>query len=93
MVNINDITSFVIPILLSVIAFWLVRFVKIVDELKKTISLIQIENSGKNASCTEKHITINDRFTTINQDLKDVRDDIDDHESRIKYVETKLEKK
>jgi hypothetical protein len=82
----------IIPILLSVIAFWLIRYINRsdkrlddftvkVDALITNMTTVIEDFKYQNISCTQKHIDIQKKFERH-------REHIEDHEKRI----TKLEK-
>lgn len=81
------------PILLSVIAFFLIRYInrsdkrvdffsEKIEELSENITTVIANYNNQNKTCSEKHVDINKKFSEHDHSLMD-------HEIRI----VKLEKK
>ena len=80
-------------LLLGVLGFWLKRFVKSVDNWGEIVNKMQISESAKTASCTEKHISINARLKGHDVEIDESKRTITDLDKRVTVIEKKNEKR
>lgn len=79
--------SSIITLLLGIVAFWLVRFVKRVDILSEIIERLNVTVTTREAVCGERHSIINARLKGHDIEIGVNRDRITKHETRIEIIE------
>lgn len=91
MQELNSLYQVLVPLLLTALIFWIVRFIKSVDRLASTISKMQIENSDRNGRCEEKHKAIHEKFTNIDKIMDEMKEDFSDCKTKIIQVSSKID--
>lgn len=86
------ILSSLLTLLLAVVGFWLIRFVKSVDALTATVASMQLDQRGNSTACMEKHSVINARFKIEEEAVKELNDLINEHNGRILVIESQIKK-
>jgi len=76
----------VFGILVSIIAFWLKRFVEEVKQIRELLNSIQIMQSANTAACTERH-------RHINVELDQYQKNLEKHDEEFKTIFGKINPK
>lgn len=82
--------STVTPLLFVGLIFFVVRLIKTIDRLDKTVSKITVGISVSDAKCLEKHRALDESIKQNSRDVSMITNKIDDHEHRLTIVETKI---
>jgi len=61
------------PVLLSIIAFWLIRFVNKVDHMSRKLEAITITQAGSEASCHAMHSNIDGTLSTHSRKIDELQ--------------------
>lgn len=84
-----SVISGILVLLISIIGYWLTKFIKSVDTLADIVSEIQIQMSGRNAGCDEKHISINARLKSIENHIDEIKTVQNKHDTAISILQSK----
>ncbi len=79
--NLQDVIYAFIAGIVSVIAFFLVRFYYLVDELRKDVKQLLIQEAGRGNA-----------IENIKEDVKDIKATVHEHDKKLNHLELEVAK-
>lgn len=82
----------VLPILLTIIAFWLKKFVDRVDQLTLKLDSVTVTQASQTANCAATHTALSNTLSRHGSELRELAQTVKAHEGRIGKLEGEIEK-